>query len=119
MTLIEYWHYTGDSSYNDLAKQALLFQKGGNYSDFLPINNSASITNDDQGLWASAAMSAAESGFPDPDEGELKWVDLVDSVFNQYVRLWDSETCGGGMRWWKYDFGLGYNYKNSRMVLTH
>lgn len=79
ITLIEYWRYTGDSSYNDLAKQALLFQKGGNWSDFLPLNYSASMGNDDQGLWASAAMSAAESGFPGPGEGELKWVDLVDS----------------------------------------
>jgi mannan endo-1,6-alpha-mannosidase len=36
-TLIDYWYYTGDSTYNDVVSQALLFQTGSN-NDFMPPN---------------------------------------------------------------------------------
>lgn len=45
-TLIDYWHYTGDSSYNDLVTQALLFQRGDN-NDFMPANQTKSLESDD------------------------------------------------------------------------
>ena len=47
-SLIDYWYYTGDSTYNDVVSQALLFQTGTN-DDYLPLNQSNGMGNDDQG----------------------------------------------------------------------
>lgn len=45
--MVEYWHYTGDTTYNDVVTQALLFQVGPN-ADYMPPNVTASLGNDDQ-----------------------------------------------------------------------
>lgn len=45
--MIDYWHYTGDDTYNDVVTQALLFQVGPN-EDYMPPNVTASLGNDDQ-----------------------------------------------------------------------
>lgn len=37
MTLIQYWHFTGDSSYNDVVTQGMLWQAGEN-ADYMPSN---------------------------------------------------------------------------------
>jgi mannan endo-1,6-alpha-mannosidase len=37
MTLIQYWHWTGDSSYNPVTIQGMLWQKGDN-NDYMPAN---------------------------------------------------------------------------------
>lgn len=37
MTLIEYWHFTGDDSYNPVTTQGLLFQVG-EHDDYMPAN---------------------------------------------------------------------------------
>ncbi len=44
-TLIDYWHYTGDNSYNDIVTQALLHQRGDG-NDYMPANQSKSIVSD-------------------------------------------------------------------------
>ena len=36
-SLVDYWYYTGDTSYNEITTQALLFQVGPN-NDFMPPN---------------------------------------------------------------------------------
>lgn len=36
-TLIDYWFYTGDTTYNEITTQAMLFQVGPN-KDFMPPN---------------------------------------------------------------------------------
>lgn len=33
--LIDYWYYTGDTAYNDITTQAMLFQVGPN-NDYMP-----------------------------------------------------------------------------------
>jgi mannan endo-1,6-alpha-mannosidase len=43
-TLIDYWHYTGDSSYNDLVTQGILFQ---DENGFMPANQTNSLVSDD------------------------------------------------------------------------
>lgn len=45
--MVEYWHYTGDTTYNDVVTDALLFQVGPN-KDYMPPNVTASLGNDDQ-----------------------------------------------------------------------
>lgn len=47
-TMIDYWHFTGDTSYNDVVTQALLFQVGPSH-DFMPPNQTKTLGNDDQG----------------------------------------------------------------------
>lgn len=48
-SLIDYWYYTGDQTYNEVVKQGILFQTGVN-NDFLPQNQSNGMGNDDQGI---------------------------------------------------------------------
>lgn len=37
MTLIQYWYFTGDPSYNEVTTQGMLWQKG-EHNDYLPSN---------------------------------------------------------------------------------
>lgn len=46
--LLDYWHYTNDSTYNDIIEQGMLFQTGENW-DFMPSNQTNGMGNDDQG----------------------------------------------------------------------
>ena len=111
-TLIDYWHLTGDSTYNEVTTQALLHQVGDN-RDFMPENQTRTEGNDDQGFWAMAAMSAAENNFPNPPGDQPQWLALAQAVFNEYATRWDTSTCGGGLRWQIFTFNVGFNYKNS------
>ncbi|THX26306.1 mannan endo-1,6-alpha-mannosidase [Aureobasidium pullulans] len=110
--MVEYWYYTGDTTYNAEVKQALLHQVGEN-NDYMPANQTKSLGNDDQVFWAFAAMTAAEVGFEDPPEGSPSWLSLAQAVFNEQSERWDTASCGGGLRWQIYSFNVGYNYKNS------
>jgi mannan endo-1,6-alpha-mannosidase len=106
--MVEYWYYTGDTSYNDVVQQALLWQAGDNY-DFMPENQTKTEGNDDQGFWGMAAMSAAEMKFQDPPPSKPGWLAMVQGVFNTMVPRWDASTCGGGLRWQIFTFNNGYN----------
>jgi mannan endo-1,6-alpha-mannosidase len=108
--LIQYWKLTGDDQYNGIVATGILAQEGQK-DDFMPANQSASEGNDDQGIWALAAMSAAESKLP--DSSSTTWVELAEAVFNEYVSRWDTSTCNGGLRWQIEPFNAGYTYKNS------
>lgn len=46
-TMIDYWKYTGDDTYNQVVQDALLFQAGPD-RNYMPPNVTASIGNDDQ-----------------------------------------------------------------------
>ncbi|PFH58315.1 hypothetical protein XA68_13879 [Ophiocordyceps unilateralis] len=111
-SLIDYWYYTGDSSYNDLVTQGLLFQVGDN-DDYMPRNQTLTEGNDDQGFWALAVMSAAENNFPNPPADKPQWLALAQAVFNTQAARWDPEHCGGGLRWQIFHWNKGFDYKNS------
>lgn len=111
-SLIDYWYYTGDDTWNNLTSQGLLFQRGPN-NDYMPPNQTMDEGNDDQGFWGMAVMSAAEYNFPNPPAGDPSWVALAQGVFNTMAYRWDNSTCGGGLRWQIYLWNNGYNYKNS------
>lgn len=51
-SLMDYWYYTGDSTYNDVTMQGMLFQTGPN-DDYLPPNQTQGMGNDDQGMYYS------------------------------------------------------------------
>ena len=111
-SLINYWQYTGDESYNPVVTQALQFQIGPE-QNFNPPNQSKNMGVDDQDFWAFTAMDAAEAGFPDVGGEAPSWLALAQAVFNFQTTLWDAATCNGGMRWQVYSFNAGYNLKNT------
>lgn len=45
--LIDYWYYTGDTRWNDVAQEGLLWQVGKN-QDYMPSNQTMTEGNDDQ-----------------------------------------------------------------------
>lgn len=112
MSLIDYWSYTGDYTYNDQVIEAIVHQsaEGG---DFMTPNQTKSLGNDDQAFWAFAALEAAELKFPDPPRGTFSYISLAQGVFNTQAPRWDTETCGGGLKWQIFPFNAGFNYKNA------
>lgn len=111
-TLIDYWFLTNDTTYNDVTMQAMLHQTGTD-NDYMPTNQTRTEGNDDQGFWAMAAMSAAESNFQNPPQGQPQWLALAQAVFNEYASRWDVDDCNGGLRWQIFTFNNGFDYKNS------
>ncbi|CZR64307.1 probable mannan endo-1,6-alpha-mannosidase DCW1 precursor [Phialocephala subalpina] len=111
-TMVEYWYYTNDTSYNPTVTAAILSQVGTD-DDFMPTNQTKTEGNDDQGFWGMTAMSAAEMNYPNPSADEPQWLALAQAVFNEMVTRWDDSTCGGGLRWQIFTFNNGYTYKNS------
>jgi mannan endo-1,6-alpha-mannosidase len=111
--MIDYWHATGDTTYNDIVTQALLWQVGPN-QDYMPPNVTASLGNDDQGFWGMTAMQAAEEIFPDPPKDQPQWLALAQAVFNTQADPGRHDsTCNGGLRWQIPFSNNGYDYKNS------
>lgn len=111
-SLINYWQYTGDTSYNPTVEQALLYQIGPD-ENYNPPNQSKNMGIDDQAFWAFSAMDAAEANFPAPPKGQPSYLALAQAVFNFQTGYWDPDTCGGGMRWQVYSFNAGWNLKNT------
>lgn len=128
-SLIDYWHYTGDTSYNDVLSAGIQHQVGEN-DDMMPSNWSASMGNDDQAFWGMTALLAAETKFPDPPATSPGWLALAQAVFNTQAVRFDTQYCNGGLvlfqweawtemlmssrlRWQVYQYLTGYDYKNS------
>jgi mannan endo-1,6-alpha-mannosidase len=110
--LVDYWHYTGDTTYNGVVTQGMLFQVGPD-KDYMTPNQTKTTGNDDQGFWGMAAMTAAETNFQNPPSHQPQWLALAQAVFNTQAERWDLTTCGGGLPWQVFPFNTGYNYKNS------
>jgi len=108
--LIEYAHLTGDDQYNELIGMAMGHQMGE--YNFMPMNQSKNLGNDDQSFWALAAMTAAETGLTAPNDVG-NWLDLAVNVFNLQILRWNTDSCDGGLKWQIYAFNAGFNYKNS------
>ena len=68
--------------------------------------------NDDQSIWALAALTAAERNFPQ-SSSTPSWSLLATNVFDTQVARWDTSTCSGGLRWQIQPFNNGYDYKNA------
>ncbi|KAJ5583994.1 uncharacterized protein N7459_003794 [Penicillium hispanicum] len=110
LALLQYWHFTGDTTYNTELRVGLEWQAGD--GDYMPSNYSSYLGNDDQMFWGLAAMMAAELKFADASSG-YSWLSLAQGVFNTQIDRWDATTCGGGMRWQIWPYEAGYTMKNS------
>ncbi|KXT11660.1 hypothetical protein AC579_7022 [Pseudocercospora musae] len=111
-SLINYWYYTGDTTYNKIVKDGLLFQIGPD-DNYMPPNQTKAEGNDDQYFWGAAAMTATEYNFDNPSDDEPGWLALVQGVFNSQAARWDAADCAGGLRWQIFTWNNGYDYKNS------
>lgn len=77
----------------------------------MPANQTKTLGNDDQSFWGLASLSAYEAKLPEPTSGS--WLDFAKNVFDTQTVRWDTQSCGGGLRWQIFTFNNGYNYKNS------
>ncbi|KAK7903830.1 hypothetical protein LTR67_001850 [Exophiala xenobiotica] len=111
-SLINYWQYTNDTTYNNVTTEALQFQRGPD-NNYNPPNQSRSMGVDDQLFWAFSALDAVEANFPEAGDDNPSWLSLAQAVFNFQSTLWDTATCGGGFRWQVFSFNAGFNLKNS------
>ncbi|KAK9465576.1 glycosyl hydrolase family 76-domain-containing protein [Lipomyces arxii] len=111
-SLLDYWFYTGDETYNDLVSSSLLFQVGNDWN-YMPSNQTTSEGNDDQAFWGFTVMAAAERNFTNPPRDQPQWLELAQTVFDSMAQRWDTSTCGGGLRWQIFQFNNGYDYKNT------
>lgn len=116
--MLDYRSRTNDTQYDDKIKEALLWQRGDN--DYLPVNWTATAANDDQGVWAMAALLAAETGFTKPGQDDLAtWSTLAQNVFDEQSsedRRVSNGTCAGGLRWQIFLTNNGYNYVASKFA---
>lgn len=112
-SLLDQWYMCEDTSNENLLFEALISQVGDNY-DYVPLNQTETEGNDDQGVWSFAIMSAAEKNFVSPKTGGVpyEWAELAENIFNSMFARWDDE-CGGGLRWQIYTDNTGYDYKNT------
>ena len=98
--MLDYYHYTGDPSYNDAIVQALLAPVNrGDNSDFMPGFHRFEEGNDDLAFWGVAVLSAAERNFPQPDATLPSWLGFGENIFNSLVSRWNTSHCGGGLTW--------------------
>ncbi|KAH3675453.1 hypothetical protein WICMUC_002742 [Wickerhamomyces mucosus] len=111
-SMIDYWFYMQNDTYLNVTMDALLAQVGDDWN-FIPLNQSTTEGNDDQGFWGIAVMAAAERNFPNPPAGQPQWLYLAQAVFNTMASRWDDANCDGGLRWQIFEWNSGYNYKNS------
>ncbi|KAL4799172.1 glycosyl hydrolase family 76-domain-containing protein [Aspergillus venezuelensis] len=110
--LVDYWFYTGDDRWNKITTQALAWQ-AGDAGTFMPANQTRTEGNDDQGFWAFGAMSAAERNFPRPPGDGPDWLAMAQATFNTQAWRWDTQSCGGGLRWQIFTWNAGFTYKNT------
>jgi mannan endo-1,6-alpha-mannosidase len=112
-TMVDYWHYTNDTTYNNMTESSMVFQAGAPANSYMPDNWTASLGNDDQGFWGMSAMLAAETNFQNPPPTDPQWLALAQAVFNTQVPRWDPATCNGGMSWQAILANPGFDYKNT------
>ncbi|CCK72153.1 putative mannan endo-1,6-alpha-mannosidase KNAG_0J00700 [Huiozyma naganishii CBS 8797] len=111
--MIENWFLCQNSTYETLLMDAFIAQTGNNY-DYIPENQTMVEGNDDQGIWGLTIMDAVERNFTKPTkDGVPGWLAMSQAVFNTMWARWDTQHCGGGLRWQIFTWNSGYNYKNT------
>ncbi|VEU22006.1 DEKNAAC103012 [Brettanomyces naardenensis] len=110
--MIDTWYFCQNDTYQQIIYDALMAQRGTGNA-YMPMNQSLTEGNDDQGFWAFAAMTAAERNFTNPPSKEPGWLALTQGAYNTMWQRWDSGSCEGGLRWQIFTWNSGYDYKNT------
>lgn len=111
-SMLGFWYFCNNDTYEDVIYDALMAQRGSN-NDYIPSNQSMTEGNDDQGFWGLAVMEATERNFTNPPSDQPGWLALTQAVFNTMWARWDDQYCGGGLRWQIFTWNSGYTYKNT------
>jgi mannan endo-1,6-alpha-mannosidase len=114
--MLDYRSRTGDTQYDDTISQGILFQSGSK-DDFMPANWTATEANDDQAIWAMAALLAAETGFKEPGSDSPQWLTLAQNVFDDQsseARRVSKGDCKDALRWQILPINNGYSYVASQ-----
>ncbi|KAK5624330.1 hypothetical protein RRF57_000047 [Xylaria bambusicola] len=112
--MLDYSHYTGDSSYDNVITQALQSQVLAPDFNLMNPRYFGSEGNDDQAFWAFTILEAAERNWPQPDDSLPPWLTVAENIWNAMVSRWDETTCSGGLRWQIFDSNPnGVDYKNA------
>ncbi|KAK2614058.1 hypothetical protein N8I77_000918 [Diaporthe amygdali] len=112
--ILDYSHYTADSSYDDLLSTALSTNIGPNYDLMIP-KYQGQEGNDDQAFWTFNMLTAAERNFPQVDDVNVpSWLQVAENSWNSLAGRWNMSACGGGLLWQIFeDNPNGLNYRNS------
>ena len=113
-SMLNYYHYTRDPTYNNEILQALIspLQTGPDFNYVSP-QHAFEEGNDDLAFWGFAVLTAAETNFPQPNPAVPAWLDLAKNIFVSLASRWNTD-CGGGLTWQMYATNPnGITYKNS------
>jgi mannan endo-1,6-alpha-mannosidase len=112
-SMLDYSHYTKDTTYDKTIATALLAQAGEDH-DYMLAKHFGDEGNDDQAFWGFVVMAAAERNFPQPDPSTPSWLQMVENIHASQAARWNTKTCGGGLAWQIFDSNPnGMHYKNS------
>ncbi|ODV85600.1 glycoside hydrolase family 76 protein [[Candida] arabinofermentans NRRL YB-2248] len=112
--MLDTWYFCQNDTYEKILYDALIAQKGDD-NDYIPTNQSSTEGNDDQAFWGFAVLGAAERNFTNPtgDDDSESWISYAQAVYTTMWARWDTENCGGGLRWQIFSLNTGYDYKNT------
>jgi mannan endo-1,6-alpha-mannosidase len=112
--LLDYSHYTQDSSYDQLLSTALSANIGPTNDLMIP-KYQGQEGNDDQAFWTFNMLTAAERNLPQVEDASVpSWIQVAENAWNSLSGRWNMSACGGGLLWQIFpENPNGLNYKNS------
>ncbi|CAN8102606.1 unnamed protein product [Discula destructiva] len=113
--MLDYAHYTNDTSYNNILTTAISSQVISPTYDLMVPSHYGDEGNDDQAFWAFAVLAAAERNFPQTSDSSIpSWLQVAENAFNSLSARWNTSACGGGLLWQIFPSNPnGLNYRNS------
>lgn len=113
--MLDYSHYTNDSTYDDILTTAISSQVIAPTYDLMVPAHAGDEGNDDQAFWAFTVLSAAERNFPQTSDTSIpSWLQVAENAFNTMSARWNTSACGGGLLWQIFASNPnGLNYRNS------
>ncbi|POS76409.1 glycosylhydrolase family 76-5 [Diaporthe helianthi] len=112
--LLDYSHYTQDTSYDGLLSTALSANIGPQ-NDLMITKYRGQEGNDDQSFWTFNMLTAAERNLPQVEDASVpSWLQVAQNSWNSLSGRWNTSACGGGLLWQIFpENPNGLNYRNS------
>lgn len=113
--ILDYSHYTNDSTYDDILTTAIASQVVAPTYDLMVPSHYGDEGNDDQAFWAFTVLAAAERNFPQTSDASIpSWLQVAENAFNSMSARWNTSACGGGLLWQIFPSNAnGLHYRNS------
>lgn len=113
--MLDYAHYTNDTTYNEVLTTAISSQVIAPTYDLMVPAHYGDEGNDDQAFWAFTVLAAAERNFPQTADASVpSWLQVAENAFNTMSARWNTSACGGGLLWQIFPSNPnGLNYRNT------